>query len=70
MMPFLSHREFDDFKVETRHAVERLEQKVEAVTDEVAGLRADVRLIAKVGLGLVALANLAIPFIIYWLGHH
>ena len=70
MMPWLSRLEYEDFRTEVRTDVRKLEDKVEGMAKELAGLRSDVRFIAKVFTGLLLLANVADPFIIYWLGHH
>ena len=70
LMPWLSRVEYEDFRTEVRSDVHKLEDKVEVMAKEIAGLRADVRFIAKVFTGLLLLANFADPFIIYWLGHH
>lgn len=67
---WVSRREYDTFKryVESEleggaQRMDRVSDRVATVSDEVSGLRADLKSYAKVGAILVSILGLAAPFV-------
>ena len=63
---WVSRREFEEYK----HTLYQTERKLELLTNEVSGLRSDVRSYAKVGGTLLALAALIAPFVATYTAQH
>jgi hypothetical protein len=67
---WVSRREYDTFKrfVETEldggaQRMDRVSERVEHMSDEVSGLRGDVRSYAKMGAILISVLGIAAPFV-------